>query len=180
MNFGLLILRLLIGGLLVGHGTQKLFGWFGGHGLAGTGGFFEMLGFRPGRRYAALAGATEATAGVLLFLGLFTPLAAAMIIGTMLNAAVTVHGDKGLWVSDGGYEFPLVLAVVAAMFAFAGPGTASLDNALGWSLHGVLLGMLAVAVGLVAGGVILSIRQLDEVEGEGTIESADELEEAPS
>jgi putative oxidoreductase len=99
-----------------------------------------------------------------------------MIIGTMLNAAVTVHADKGLWVSDGGYEFPLVVAVVAAMFAFAGPGTASLDNAFGWSLHGVLMGMLAVTVGLVVGGVTLSVRQLDEVEGDGTLESSDERE----
>src|SRR5207245_11525623 len=111
MNTGLLILRLAVGLLLVGHGTQKLFGWFGGHGLAGTGGWLHSAGFRPGKRMAAVAGASEAGGGLVLALGLFTPLAAATIIGTLLVAA-SVHLEQGLWATNGGYELPGLLAVV--------------------------------------------------------------------
>src|SRR5207253_2809226 len=96
MDFGLLILRVVVGALLVGHGTQKLFGWFGGYGLEGTGGFFHSLGFRPGRAMAAVAGLSEAGGGLLLALGLLTPLAGAAIVGTLLVAA-SVHVEKGLW-----------------------------------------------------------------------------------
>src|SRR3954454_7675468 len=81
MDTGLLLIRIVVGLLLVGHGTQKLFGWFGGHGLEGTGGFFEKLGYRPGKVWAAVAGMSETGGGLLLALGLFTPLASAMIIG---------------------------------------------------------------------------------------------------
>jgi putative oxidoreductase len=162
MNTGLLILRVVIGALLVGHGTQKLFGWFGGHGLTTTGGFFENLGFRPGRPYAVAAGLTEAVGGLFLVLGLFTPLAAAAIIGTMLNAAVTVHGDKGVWLTTGGYEYTLVLGTVASALAFTGAGTVSLDNAFGLDLSGNFWGIAALALGLVSGGVILSLRRFDD------------------
>src|SRR5205085_8099803 len=86
MDVGMLILRLVVGALFIGHGTQKLFGWFQGHGLEGTAGFMESLGYRPGKRYAALGGLAEAGGGALLVLGLLTPLAAALIVGMMLNA----------------------------------------------------------------------------------------------
>src|SRR5438067_12051462 len=103
MNLGLLILRVVVGGLIVGHGTQKLFGWFGGHGLDGTGGFFESLGLRPGKHNAIAAGAAEAGGGALLAAGLATPVAGAAITGTMITAIRHVHWAKGPWMGDGGF-----------------------------------------------------------------------------
>src|SRR3954471_1606545 len=97
MAEGLLIIRVTLGLLLFAHGTQKLFGWYGGHGLDGTGGFFESVGHRPGRMMATVAGLSEAGGGMLLALGLLTPLGSAMIIGTMIVAAASVHAPHGLW-----------------------------------------------------------------------------------
>src|SRR3954451_18991352 len=97
MPEGLLIIRLALGLILFAHGSQKLFGWFGGFGLDGTGGFFESIGHKPGRRMAMIAGLSEAGGGLMLVLGLLTPLAAAMVIGTMIVAAVSVHAKQGLW-----------------------------------------------------------------------------------
>lgn len=155
MDFALLVLRVVIGGLLIGHGAQKLLGWFGGHGLDGTGGFLASLGFRPGRQMAAVAGVSEVGGGLLLAAGLFTPLAGAVIIGTLLVAA-SVHSDKGLWNTGGGYELPLVYALVGAFFALAGPGTVSLDHGLGlddsWSTG---LGAAAIAGGLLSGAGVI-------------------------
>jgi putative oxidoreductase len=156
MNTGLLLLRLVVGLLLIGHGTQKLFGWFGGHGLAGTGGFFHSQGFRPGRHMAGLAGLTEAGAGLLLALGLLTPVAAAGIIGT-LTVAGSVHWKAGLWGQNGGYELPLVYSVVAGVLAFTGPGDYSLDHAVGLDhFAGVGWGVLSVAVGVLAAVVVIA------------------------
>src|SRR6478672_3198337 len=104
-----LALRLLIGGLFIGHGTQKLFGWFGGHGLDGTGGFFESLGLKPGKRNAIAAGAAEAGGGALLASGLALPVAGAALTGTMTTAIRHVHGEKGPWTTDGGWEYNAVL-----------------------------------------------------------------------
>lgn len=151
MDTGLLILRVVVGVLLAGHGAQKLFGWFGGHGLEGTGGFFHGLGYRPGKPFAAVAGLSELGGGVLLGLGLFTPFAAAMVIGTMLNASLSAHAGKGPWVTNGGWEYPLVLGALATMYAFAGPGAASLDNAFGWDLAGEQWGIAALALGFGVG-----------------------------
>jgi putative oxidoreductase len=141
MDLGRTALRFVLGPLFVGHGTQKLFGWFGGHGLEGTGAFFEQLGLRPGKRQAASAGAAEAVGGVLLTLGALTPVAAGLITGTMITAIRKVHAPKGPWVTDGGYEYNLT--VIAAMLALteAGPGRPSVDEAVfpqlkgnGWAL----------------------------------------------
>src|SRR5438874_1069098 len=85
--------------------ASRLFGWFGGHGLEGTGGFFHGLGYRPGKFFATIAGLSEFFGGVLLALGLLTPLAAAAIIGVMFNAVAAVHGKNGPWMTDGGYEY---------------------------------------------------------------------------
>src|SRR5205823_5009953 len=104
MDFGLLILRVVVGALFIGHGTQKLFGWFEGHGLEGTAGFMHSLGYRPGKRYAAIGGLAEAGGGLLLVLGLLTPLAAVLIVGMMLNAILSVHLENGVWATNGGYE----------------------------------------------------------------------------
>ncbi|HYF27139.1 MAG TPA: DoxX family protein [Baekduia sp.] len=108
------VLRIAVGGLFAGHGAQKLFGWFQGHGLEGTTGFFEQLGLRPGRRNAIAAGATEAAGGALLAAGVAVPAAAAGLSATMLTAIRTVHGDKGPWATEGGYEYNLVLLAALA------------------------------------------------------------------
>ncbi|MDE3839168.1 oxidoreductase [Bacillus methanolicus] len=127
MNLGVLIIRLVIGLTFMGHGAQKLFGWFGGHGLKGTGGFFESIGIKPGYQMALLAGLAEFLGGALFALGLFTPLAAALIAGTMLVAIVKVHGSNGFWAAQNGYEFNLVLLAAAIGVALIGAGSYSID-----------------------------------------------------
>lgn len=124
MKLSRVMLRLLIGGLFIGHGTQKLFGWFGGHGLEGTSGLFESLGLRPGRRNALGAGAAETGGGALLAAGVATPLAGAAITGVMTTAIRHVHGPKGPWSSDGGWEYNAVLiaATLAIVEEEAGAG----------------------------------------------------------
>jgi putative oxidoreductase len=151
VNVALLVLRLVVGGLFFGHGAQKLFGWFGGHGLAGTGGFFETIGFRPGRPFALVAAAAEVGGGLLLALGLFVPAAAALIAGVMATAIAAVHWRKGLWNTNGGIEFPLVLAVVAFAVAAIGAGRYSLDAALGIERHGLWWALGAVGLGTAGG-----------------------------
>src|SRR5947209_9328224 len=131
MKIGRLLLRLVIGGFFIGHGTQKLFGWFGGHGLEGTGQFFESLGLRPGRTNALAAGAAEAGGGALLVAGLATPLAASAITGAMLTAIHRVHLKNGPWISNGGYEYNAVLIAAVIALVEVGPGPVSLDAALG-------------------------------------------------
>jgi putative oxidoreductase len=158
MDVGLLILRVVVGSLFIGHGTQKLFGWFGGHGPEGTGQFFQSTGFRPGRPMAYLAGMSEAGGGLFLLLGLLTPLAAAAIIGIMVSAALAVHAKNGMWNTKGGMEFPIVNMAVAATLAFAGPGRFSLDHAIGWGLDGTGWGLLSIAVGFLAALIVLSRR----------------------
>src|SRR6185503_8477025 len=113
MDFGVLVLRVVVGLVMAAHGSQKLFGWFGGHGLAGTGGFFEQLGFRPGRFFAAAAGTTEFVGGSLLALGLLGPLGPAMVLSVMIVAAATVHWGHGVFAQSGGFEVPLLYAVTA-------------------------------------------------------------------
>jgi putative oxidoreductase len=173
MDTGLLIVRVVVGALLIGHGTQKLFGWFGGHGLDGTGGFFHSLGFRPGRAMAAVAGLSEAGGGLLLALGLLTPLAGAAIVGTLLVAA-SVHFEKGVWGSNGGYETALLYAVLAGAIAITGPGSVSLDRLVGlddsWT---VALGSVAIAAGLLSGAaVIVRARQTLHREAAATVPQA--------
>ena len=149
-----LLARTTIGLLFVGHGTQKLFGWFGGGGLEGTAGFFEQLGFRPGRRYALTAGAAEAGGGLLFGLG------AAAVSGSMITAIKTVHWQKGVWVSAGGYEYNLVL--LAAVFGLTenGPGQWSIDGALGRSRWGTRWALAALAAGAAgSAGVLRAAKQ---------------------
>jgi len=159
MPEGLLIIRAVLGLLLFAHGTQKLFGWYQGHGLDGTGAMFEQIGHRPGRQMARVAGMSEAGGGLLLTLGLIAPLGAAMVMGTMLVAAVSVHAPQGLWNTNGGYELPLVYATTACGLGFTGAGGWSIDHAAGipWT-SGAGPGCLAIVLALVTGGITLARR----------------------
>jgi putative oxidoreductase len=163
MDVGLLLLRLLLGALFVGHGTQKLFGLFGGHGPERTAGFMHSLGYRPGRRAALLAGTAETTAGVLLVLGFLTPVGSAIVVGVMLNAILAVHLPNGVWNTEGGYEMNLVYAMAALMPAFAGPGVVSMDAALGLTLRGAAWGLGALGLGVLVGLVQFHSRVDEEV-----------------
>ena len=159
MDLGLLILRLVVGLTLAAHGAQKLLGWFGGYGLDGTGQFMDTLGFHPGRRHAALAGLTETGGGVLLALGLLTPLGAALVASVMLVATITVHLKNGFFAASGGYEYNLVLAAAAVSIAFSGPGALSIDALLGYSFAGSLWGVGAIVVAVGGGLVQLAQRR---------------------
>jgi putative oxidoreductase len=153
VDLGLLALRLGTGGVLFAHGTQKLFGWFGGHGLEGTGTFMEQLGFRPGQRSALASGLGEAGGGTLLALGLATPGAGAAVAAAMTGAA-SVHAPAGFFNDQGGLEYPAYLGLAGSALALSGPGGYSLDHLLGhrldrpWML-GVTFGAAAAAAALV-------------------------------
>ncbi len=150
MELGLFLLHVLPGLLLMGHGAQKLFGWFGGYGPAGTGQFFETLGMRPGRHMALAAGFNEFAGGLLLALGLLMPLAALMVASTMLVASLTAHRGKGPWATNSGWELPLLYGLIPLGLTFHGAGRWSLDHALGWGaeLSGLGWGLGVIALAL--------------------------------
>jgi putative oxidoreductase len=149
MDQGLLVARLVVGLLMAGHGAQKAFGWFGGHGLKGLAGFLESLGFRPGRLFAAAAAGGEVAGGLLIALGLLGPIGPALTLSVMIVAAITVHWKNGLFVTSNGIEVPLLYAAAAVALALTGPGRFSLDAALGlsWSPAVTYVALLAGAVG---------------------------------
>jgi putative oxidoreductase len=152
MKIGRLLLRLTVGGFFFGHGTQKLFGWFDGHGLDATANMFHQMGMRPGRRNAVAAGIAEAGGGAGLALGFATPLAAGAVTSVMLTAINRVHLKNGPWITSGGYEYNVVLIAAALALADTGPGPLSLDHALGTERNGSLAALAAAAIG-VAGAV---------------------------
>lgn len=154
MDTALLVLRLVFGLLLIGHGTQKLFGWFGGPGLTGIAAWFGSIGFRPAKPMAVMAGLGEAVGGLLLVLGLLTPLASAIIIGTLVVAAST-HARNGVWNANGGLELPLLYVTAGVALAFTGAGRFSLDSALGLPLPSVAVSVAAIVVGVVAALVVI-------------------------
>ena len=159
MDIGLLIIRVVVGGLMFAHGTQKLFGWFGGHGIEGTKGFFGSLGYPAAGTLAVVAGLGEAGGGLLLATGFVTPLAAAAIAGVMLNAIITAHWPK-VWNTEGGLEFPLTLSAAALGVAFIGAGRFSIDRLIGWDLQGTTWGLAAAGLALAAGAVTLAMRAM--------------------
>lgn len=133
-DVGLLALRLGAGGVLFAHGAQKLFGWFGGSGLADTADVMDSMGFKPGRNAALAAGAGEAGGGALLALGLATPAAGAAAAGAMAGA-VSVHAPAGFFATSGGFEYPAMLGYTAAGLGLTGPGRFSLDRLTGHRLN---------------------------------------------
>jgi putative oxidoreductase len=150
MSIGTMLVRGVVGPLFMGHGAQKLWGRFGGHGLEGTGGFFESLGLRPGRRHAQAAGVAEFTGGALLTLGALTPVATTIISSTMFTAIRKVHLKSGPWATEGGWEYNAVLIATATLLAEIGPGSPSVDDALFPNLHGkgwAVGSLLAAAAG---------------------------------
>jgi putative oxidoreductase len=181
MSLGKLALRATLGSFFIGHGTQKLFGWFGGHGLEGTAGFFEgQLGLRPGKRHATAAGLGEAAGGALLMLGAFTPVATALITGAMTTAIRKVHGQNGPWVTDSGYEYNAVIIAAVAALADAGPGAPSLDEAAFPWMKGSLVAAAAVGAG-VAGSYLMTdvVNDAPEAETSETDDTAAQAEGIP-
>lgn len=159
MAIGLLLVRLALGLTLAAHGAQKLFGWFGGYGLDGTGKFMESLGFRPGRLHALMAGLAE-TGGLLLAFGFLTPLGSALVISVMIVAVMTVHLKNGFWLTGNGYEYNLLIGVAALSLAFAGPGKLSIDALVGYSLDGIAWGIGATVVAVLGAAVQLVQRRV--------------------
>jgi putative oxidoreductase len=158
MDLALFALRLVVGLLFMGHGSQKLFGWFGGGGPQGTAGYFGTLGLQPARPLAVMAGLSEFTGGLLLALGLLSPLAALLIAAVMFTAILSVHWPR-VWVSEGGLEYPLVNVAVVFASVTAGPGAWSLDAVVGlpeawgalWAAGALALAMTGAAAVVLIG-----------------------------
>lgn len=170
MKVGRLLLRAAVGSFFIGHGTHKLFGWFGGRGLKGTADVFESMGLKPGIVHASAAGAAETFGGAGLLLGYRTPLASASIISVMLTAINRVHLKNGPWATNGGYEYNVVLAAAATALAESGPGSLSLDALRGkersgarWGLFSLLLG----AAGAAGAHLFAESRATPEVSADG-------------
>lgn len=155
-DIGLLISRVVFGLLFAAHGAQKLFGWFDGMGLSATNSGFDSMGYNPGALFGTLAGLSELVGGLLLVLGLLTPLAAAVVVGTVVNI-IHVTWGAGLF-GQGGWEMGLLFGVVAAALAFTGPGKFSLDAGRPWERSGFVWGVGAVALGIVTGVITLVLK----------------------
>ena len=171
-NLAALVLRLVLGGLMTGHGAQKLFGWWGGYGLDGTSAWLESMGLRPGRTWAVLAGGSEFGGGVLSILGLLNPLGPLGIIGAMAAAARKAHWGKPIWVTEGGPELPVTNMSVATALMLAGPGKFSLDRALGIRLPRwiTLIGLVVISI------TVYLAAKLEPPTQQGAEEARDELQ----
>jgi putative oxidoreductase len=161
MDSGLLLLRVVLGLLMAAHGSQKLFGWFGGYGLAGTAGFFETIGFRPGRLFATLASGAEFVSGLLIATGLFGPIGPALMVSVMIVAAVSVHLPNGVFAQNNGIEVPLLYGVAGTALALTGPGRLSLDALLGLdALWTPELAWAALGAAILGGIVNVALRHV--------------------
>jgi len=160
---GILIVRVLFGMAIAAHGSQKLFGAFGGYGLEGTGRYFETLGFRPGVMFAAMSGLSELVGGLLLAIGLFTPVGAAVVLASMCVAMFSVHLKNGFFAANNGIEMPFLFAAAALGVAFTGGGAYSLDALLGLRIFAepyIVAGLIALT--LVGAGLTLALRHQDQ------------------
>lgn len=147
LSLGLLIIRIVVGLLLIGHGSQKAFGWFGGGGFIKTVGFLKSIGFRPAGFWVLLGVSGEIIGGLLFLFGLLTPLGAAAIFASMLMAVIKMHWKAGLWSQKGGYEYPLVLGLVALAIGLTGPGSYSIDALLGLTIPAYIFwGLLVLSI----------------------------------
>ena len=168
MEYGLLLLRIVVGAIFVGHGSQKLFGWFGGGGLQGTAQFFSSVGYRVPAVLAVVVGLSELGGGLLLATGFLTPVASLLLATVMLNAIVTVVYPKGF---IGGYEFELTLLTVVIALAATGPGRISIDDAIGWAdnITGIAWASLVLASAIVISLVTTTLGRgtadLDDIAG---------------
>lgn len=158
LGLGILVARLVLGLLMAAHGAQKLFGWFGGHGIEATGGYFESMGFRPARQMAMLAGFTEVAGGLLMALGLLGPIGPAMVFAVMIVAGAT-HVRRGVFAANNGIEVPLLYATGALAIALTGPGAISLDALLGIQVWNPFLAVTALSVGALGALFNLVARQ---------------------
>jgi putative oxidoreductase len=161
MDIGILIIRVLFGVAIAGHGAQKLSTWFGGYGIKRTGGFFENIGFHPGATFATAAGLGEMGGGLLVTLGLFTPFGAAAVLSAMLVAMVSVHLKNGFFAAGNGIELPFLYAVAAFGIAWTGAGAISLDRLLGLRFLSepyLVTALLVLAV--IGASVTLSMRHV--------------------
>ncbi len=158
MDEGLLILRLVVGLTMAAHGSQKLFGWFGGGRIEGTAAYFGSLGYRAPATFALLAGLTEFLGGLALAAGFLVPLAAMGIAVVMLNAIESVKFQNGFWAGNGGYELEFLLLSASIALATTGPGRFSLDRAIGWDdeLSGYAIGGAALAGAIIVGFVTMT------------------------
>jgi putative oxidoreductase len=156
VSYGILLLRVVVGGTMFGHGAQKAFGWFGGPGLGGVRGWLGGMGFRAPAAMALLVAAAECS-GLLFALGLLTPLGALGIASAMVVAIGAVHWKNGFWVTKQGFEFNLILAAVAVAVAATGPDRFSLDRALRIddNLSGLWWGVGVLVLALAGGGFVL-------------------------
>lgn len=157
MSVGRFVARTVIGGLFIGHGTQKLFGWFGGSGQAGTEAVMEHIGMRPVKVHALAAGLTETGSGALLAAGLATPAAAAGITGVMTTAIAKVHRPNGPWAANGGWEYNAVLIAAVTALAETGPGELSLDHVLGWDRHGWQWAVGSLGTGVASAALTMAV-----------------------
>lgn len=159
IDFGLLAIRLLVAAIFVGHGLIKFTKRFGGLGTSQAGAIFEQIGYRPAHPFLIAAGVTEVVAGVAFLAGMVTPLAGAALVGVMVNAIGSAKTGKGPWYFNGGREYDLTLLVAAAALVFTGPGEISLDAAIGLDAAGWGWGLGALALGLISGQAVLTLRQ---------------------
>jgi putative oxidoreductase len=155
-DVGLLLLRVVFGALLAAAGLQKLFGWFGGQGLTETGAVFEQIGYSPGVFFAAVAGLLEAVGGLLLLLGLFTPLACAIVVGVMLNA-ISATWSGGLF-GPAGYQPALLYATAGAVIACTGAGALALDHGRAWQRDGGPWAVASIVTGIVSAVAVLLLK----------------------
>ena len=171
-DLAVLVVRATVGGLLAGHGAQKLFGWFGGGGLEGTGGFFEGMGFRPGRLWAQLAATSELGGGLLTALGFLNPVGPLAAMGSMLVATLRAHAGKPIWVSQGGAELPVTNIATLSAIALAGPGRLSVDHLLGTRLpRWTLLPGAAIVGGL----TWFAVRHSEQAQAAGESGAAEDV-----